>query len=289
MGRGVWNGKVPQRGGGEVPETMSRKGQHRFDLTGRVALVTGASRGLGRAMASALAEAGARVGCVARSRENLEPVIAQINAAGGEAMALPADVRAVPAIHAVVDRIVERWGRLDILVNNAGVGAATLAVDIEEDEWDLTIDTNLKSVFFLSQAAARAMLRLAEERDVGPGEIRGRIINVSSMMGSIGGNRRSVYCASKGGVDSLTRALAVEWARHPILVNAVAPGYIKTDMTALLQATPSFRDWVLERTPLRRWGSPDDCVGAVLFLASPASDYVTGTVLYVDGGWRANA
>jgi NAD(P)-dependent dehydrogenase (short-subunit alcohol dehydrogenase family) len=268
---------------------MTGRGKDRFDLTGRVALITGASRGLGRAIATALAGAGARVGCVARSRESLDPIVAEISAAGGEALALPADVRAVSGLQGVVDRMVARWGRLDILVNNAGVGLATLAMDIGEEEWDLTIDTNLKSVFFLSQATARAMLRLAEERGATPGEVRGRIINVSSMMGSIGGNRRSVYCASKGGVDSLTRALAVEWARHPILVNAIAPGYFETDMTVLLKETPKFRDWVLERTPLRRWGSPDDLVGAVLFLSAPSSDYVTGTVLRVDGGWMANA
>jgi 2-deoxy-D-gluconate 3-dehydrogenase len=183
----------------------------------------------------------------------------------------------------------ERLGRLDVLVNNAGVGTPTLAVDLEEHEWDLVMDTNLKSAFFLSQSAARALLRGASERGDAEGSVLGKVINVSSMMGVLGGNRRSAYCASKGGLDALTRALAVEWARHPILVNAVAPGYFETEMTAALQATEKFRGYVVGRTPLGRWGAPGDLVGAVIYLASSASDYVTGTVLYVDGGWVASA
>jgi len=262
---------------------------NRFDLAGRVAMVTGASRGLGRAMALGLAEAGARVACVARSAADLDRVVEAIRTAGSEAIALTADVGDVRQARAAVDRAAERFGRLDVLVNNAGVGGPTLAVDLEESEWDLVMDTNLKSAFFLSQAAARVMLRTAAARGAGANEVRGKVINVSSMMGVLGGNRRSVYCASKGGLDALTRALAVEWARHPILVNAVAPGYFETDMTAELQASEKFRRYVLDRTPLRRWGTPEDLVGAVIFLASPASDYVTGTVLRVDGGWVAGA
>jgi 2-deoxy-D-gluconate 3-dehydrogenase len=263
-----------------------------LDLAGRVALVTGASRGLGRAMARGLAEAGARVACVARSLPDLMSLAREIEAAGGEAVAVQADVTDLGQARAAVDRARERWGRLDVLVNNAGVGTPTLALDVDEAEWDHVIGTNLKSVFFLSQAAARAMLENPPTEPAPEGEkraARGRVINISSMMGTLGGNRRSAYCASKGGVDALTRALAVEWARHPILVNAVAPGYIESDMTAGLQASEKFSRWVLERAPLRRWGTPEDVVGAVLYLASPASDYVTGTVLYVDGGWVANA
>jgi len=261
----------------------------RFDLTGRVALVTGASRGLGRAIALGLAEAGARVACVSRSAPDLERLMEDIRAGGSDGVALPTDVTDVHQARAAVDRTVERLGRLDVLVNNAGVGTPTLAVDLEESEWDLVIDTNLKSTFFFSQAATRAMLRCGAARGAPSGEVLGKVVNVSSMMGTIGGNRRSAYCASKGGVDALTRALAVEWARHSILVNAVAPGYFETDMTAALQASDKFRNYVVDRTPLRRWGTPEDLVGAVIFLASPASDYVTGTVLYVDGGWVASA
>ncbi len=262
---------------------------NRFELTGRVALVTGASRGLGRAIALGLAEAGARVACVARSAPDLERLVEEIRAAGSDAVALPTDVTDVRQGRTAVDRTVERFGRLDVLVNNAGVGTPALAVDLEESEWDLVMDTNLRSAFFFAQAAARAMLRAGASRGAGRGEVLGKVINVSSMMGVLGGNRRSVYCASKGGLDGLTRALAVEWARHPILVNAVAPGYFETDMTAELQASEKFRAYVLDRTPLRRWGEPEDLVGAVIYLAAPASDYVTGTVLYVDGGWVASA
>ncbi len=262
---------------------------NRFDLTGRVAIVTGASRGLGRAIALGLAEAGARVACVSRNQADLERIVAEIRAAGSDGIALAADVTDVHQARAAVDRAVERLGRLDVLVNNAGVGTPALALDLEESEWDLVMDTNLKSAFFFSQAAAREMLRAASGRGDAEGPVIGKVINVSSMMGVLGGNRRSVYCASKGGLDALTRALAVEWARHPILVNAVAPGYFETDMTAALQASEKFRSYVLDRTPLRRWGQPEDLVGAVIYLASPASDYVTGTVLYVDGGWVASA
>jgi 2-deoxy-D-gluconate 3-dehydrogenase len=267
---------------------MNEKGK-RFDLTGRVALVTGASRGLGRAIALGLAEAGARVACVSRSAPDLDRLVGEIRAAGSDGIALPTDVTDIYQARAAMDRTVERLGRLDVLVNNAGVGTPTLAIDLDEQEWDLVIDTNLKSTFFFCQAAARAMLRAASARGAAAGEVLGKVINVSSMMGTIGGNRRSAYCASKGGVDALSRALAVEWARHPILVNAVAPGYFETDMTAALQAHDKFRNYVLNRTPLRRWGVPEDLVGAVIYLASPASDYVTGTVLYVDGGWVASA
>ncbi|OGP81577.1 MAG: hypothetical protein A2Y95_11735 [Deltaproteobacteria bacterium RBG_13_65_10] len=267
---------------------MSKR-QDRFDLSGRVALVTGASRGLGRALALGLAEAGARVACVARGQTDLEQLAVEIAAEGGEAIAIPADVAETDAARRAVERALAHWGRFDILVNNAGVGTATLAMDMNEEEWDRTLDVNLKSAFFLSQAAARVMLRAAKERKAPTGEILGKVINVSSGMGTLGGNRRSAYCASKGGLDALTRALAVEWARHPILVNAVAPGYFATDMTAGLKALEKFEAWVRERTPLRRWGIPEDLIGAVLFLATPASDYVTGTVIHVDGGWVANA
>jgi len=267
---------------------MGHRGS-RFDLSGRVALVTGASRGLGRAIALGLAEAGARVACAARSVPDLERLVEEIRAAGSDGIAIGADVTDLNQARGAVARTMERLGRLDVLVNNAGVGTPTLAVDLEEHEWDLVMDTNLKSAFFLSQAAARAMLRGASERGDAEGSVLGKVINVSSMMGVLGGNRRSVYCASKGGLDALTRALAVEWARHPILVNAVAPGYFETEMTAALQATEKFRGYVVGRTPLGRWGAPGDLVGAVIYLASPASDYVTGTVLYVDGGWVASA
>lgn len=260
-----------------------------FDLGGRVAMVTGASRGLGRSIALGLAGCGARVALVARDREALARVTGEIGAAGGEALPIAADLRDVPGLPAIVEQAIERWGRLDVLVNNAGVGTPTLAVDMDEAEWDLVLGTNLKSVFFLSRAAARAMLRLAADRGDGEGEIRGRIVNISSMMGTVGGNRRSAYCASKGGLDALTRALAVEWARHPVLVNAVAPGYVETDMTDALQRLPKYDRWIRDRTPLGRWARPDDLVGAVIFLSAPASDYVTGSVLRVDGGWVANA
>jgi 2-deoxy-D-gluconate 3-dehydrogenase len=265
------------------------KETQRFDLTDRVALVTGASRGLGRAVALGLAGAGARVACLARGKADLERLTEEISTRGGEAIAIVADVTEIPATRDAVGRTLEPWGRFDVLVNNAGVGSPTLALDMTEEEWDRTLDVNLKSGFFLAQAAAQAMLKAGAQRKARSGEILGRVVNISSMMGTLGGNRRSAYCASKGGLEALTRALAVEWARHPILVNAVAPGYFVTDMTTELRATEKFDAWVRERAPLRRWGTPDDLIGVVLFLASSASDYVTGNVIPVDGGWGANA
>jgi NAD(P)-dependent dehydrogenase (short-subunit alcohol dehydrogenase family) len=250
----------------------------RFDLEGRTALVTGAARGLGRAISLALANAGADVALGLRDPGTGTDVAEQISAMGRRVMPLAMDVRSLDQVRAGVEEVVERFGRLDILVNNAGVAPTNPAEDVNEADYDLTFEVNVKGTFFASQAAGRAMIRQGY----------GRIVNVSSQAGFVALPTESVYCMSKAAIAHLARCLAVEWGGHGITVNAVAPTFIRTPGTEDALADPVFQAEVVERIAgLHRVGEPMDVAGAVVFLASPAASLITGTTLLVDGGWTA--
>ncbi len=246
-----------------------------FDLSGKAALVTGANTGIGQGIAVALAAAGADVALAGRTPA--EETADKIEALGRKAALIAADLSAIAPLQGVVDETIAALGGLDILVNNAGIIRRADAVDFTEADWDAVIDTNLKSVFFLCQAAARHMILNGG----------GKIINIASMLSFQGGVRVPSYTASKSGVAGLTKLLANEWAGKGINVNAIAPGYIATNNTAALQADETRNRQILERIPAGRWGDPGDLGGAAVFLASSASDYVQGHVLAVDGGWLA--
>jgi 2-dehydro-3-deoxy-D-gluconate 5-dehydrogenase len=246
-----------------------------FALDGRTAVVTGANTGLGQAIALALADAGADVALVGRSDPS--ETIAAIEAKGRRALAIEADLSGI-AGHTRIAAEAAAWtGQVDILVNNAGIIRRADAVDFSEADWDAVMDTNLKSVFFLSQAFARPML---ERR-------AGKIVNIASLLSFQGGIRIPSYTAAKSGLAGLTRLLACEWAGKGVNVNAIAPGYFVTNNTAALRADAERSAAILARIPAGQWGEPADIGGAAVFLASPASDYVNGIVLPVDGGWLA--
>jgi 2-deoxy-D-gluconate 3-dehydrogenase len=251
-----------------------------FDLSGRAAIVTGANTGIGQGIAIALAAAGADVALVGRSPAG--ETADRIRAVGRRAIELPADLSTMVPVQGIVDDTVRALGGLDILVNNAGIIRRADAVDFTEADWDAVVDTNLKTLFFLSQAAGRLMI----ERFARDGR-RGKIVNVASVLSVQGGIRVASYTASKSGVAGLTRLLANEWAGRGVNVNALAPGYIATNNTAALRADAARSRQILERIPAGRWGTPEDVGGAAVFLASAASDYVHGHLLAVDGGWLA--
>lgn len=243
-----------------------------FSLAGMTALVTGASYGIGNGLAKSLAAAGARVAVAARTEAPLLDLAREI-----DGVAVPMDMRDVGSIRRGVDRAVRELGRLDVLVNNAGLGANHPALEVTEEDWDELMAVNLRGLFFCCQAAARTMLA----------QKFGRIVNMSSQAGLVGIENHVVYAASKGGVNQLTRVLALEWSRHGVTVNAVAPTFIETPGTKERLDDPAFRRRVLERIPAGLIGSIDDVAAAVVYLASPAARLVTGTVLSVDGGWTA--
>jgi len=246
-----------------------------FDLSGQVAVVTGANTGLGQAIAIALAAAGASI--VAVGRSSMDETEAAVRKAGAGFHAIKADLGSIEPIRAIVDETVATFGKLDILVNNAGIIRRADAIDFTEADWDAVIDINLKSVFFLSQAAARHMLEKGG----------GKIINIASLLSFQGGIRIPSYTASKSGLAGLTRLLACEWAAKGINVNAIAPGYFVTNNTTALREDPGRNAEILARIPAGHWGHPEQLGGAAVFLASRASDYVHGIVLPVDGGWLA--
>lgn len=247
-----------------------------FDLADRVALVTGANTGLGNAIAVALARAGAHI--VAAGRTPPVDTERAVRALGRKFQSLECDFAVKPVAPELVDAAVQHMGRLDILVNNAGTIRRSEALEFSEADWDLVLNVNLKSVFFLSQAAARAMLATSG---------RGKIINIASMLSFQGGIRVASYTASKSGVAGLTRILANEWAAKGINVNAIAPGYIATNNTTALRNDETRSREILARIPAGRWGEPGDLGGAAVFLASDAANYVHGAILPVDGGWLA--
>ena len=253
-------------------------GSARFDLSDQVALVTGAARGLGRETALALAEAGADVALGLRDRSTGMDVVREIEARGARALPLQMDVTRLDEVFDAIDRTVDELGRLDVLVNNAGLGPENPAEDVREEDFDLTVAVNLKGTFFTSQAAGRAMIRQGG----------GRIVNLSSQAGFVALPEEAIYCMTKAGVAHLTKCLAIEWGRHGINVNAVAPTFIATPGTAEALEEPEFRADVIERIAgLHRVGEPMEVVGVVLFLASPAASLITGETILVDGGWTA--
>jgi len=242
------------------------------DLTGQVAIVTGASQGLGRAIAETLAAAGAATAVVARSADKLEAVAAGIRAAGGTAASFPCDVSRGEAVQQVVEAVVEKFGRLDILVNNAGITRDTLLPRMGDEEWDDVLATNLRAPFLFMRAVSRPMMQ----------QRYGRIVNVASVSGLIGNPGQANYSASKAGLVGLTKTVAKELAGRKITVNAVAPGFIASDMTAALG--PALLDEVKKRVPAKRLGEAWEIAEAVLFLAAPSSGYITAQTIVVDGG-----
>lgn len=247
-------------------------------LDGKVAWVTGASRGLGRAVAFALAGAGAKLLLCARSREGLEEVAGEIRARDGTAEIVAGSIADPEVIARAAGTIDDRWGRLDVLVNNAGISPAFVRAElVGDDDWRSVLDVNLSAPF----ACCRAALGLLESAG------GGSIVNVSSIHGARAHTRLVAYAASKGGLEMLTRTLAVEWAPRAIRVNAVAPGYVETEMTTGLREHPRWSASLRERIPMGRFATTAEVVPAVLFLAAPASSYITGTTVYVDGGWTA--
>ena len=254
-------------------------------LANQVAVVTGASRGIGQAICAAFGTAGAKVVGVARS--DLAETAALVTAAGGEFIPLNADLGSgtQAAAAALIAAILKRTGRIDARVNNAGTIRRSSAVDFSEADWNEVLRTNLSSPFFLCQAAAKWWLRGGREQS--PAAARLRIVNIASMLSFQGGVFVSAYTASKHGLAGITKALANEWAPERINVNAVAPGYIATENTRLLQADPKRNPAILSRIPEGRWGRPDDIAGGCVFLASGDADYLNGTILNIDGGWLA--
>jgi NAD(P)-dependent dehydrogenase (short-subunit alcohol dehydrogenase family) len=248
-----------------------------FSLTGQVALVTGASRGIGRDLARALAAAGATVAVAARTLADAHAVARQIRHEDGLATPVELDLRSRGSIEDAVSQVEAEHRRLDILVNNAGLGTNHDALYATEDEWDELMAVNLRGLFFACQSAGRRMVAAG----------RGRIVNISSQGGQVGLVRHAAYCASKGGVDQLTRVLALEWGSHGVTVNAVAPTFVRTPGTAERLDDPEFLAGVLARIPVGHVGTTTDVAAAVVYLASPAGAMVNGTVLTVDGGWTA--
>ncbi len=254
---------------------MKNRFAESFDLGGRVAAVTGANTGLGRAIAEALAGAGADIAAIGRS--DPADTLAAVRALGRRGLWVKADLGAKPEYSAIIKQIVDTLGNLHILVNNAGIIRRDNAIDFTEADWDAVLDVNLKSVFFLSQAAARHMIPAGG----------GKIINIASMLSFQGGIRVPSYTASKSGIAGLTKLLANEWAVSGINVNAIAPGYFATNNTVALQADVKRNAEILGRIPAGRWGDPQDIGGAAVFLAASAANYVQGVILPVDGGWLA--
>lgn len=256
--------------------TVARSEQ--FDLTGKVAVVTGAGRGLGRGYACALARAGAHVACVDLHDAGLEQTLTDVRSDGGRASAHVVSVTDVPGFRQFTRDLAEEHGHLDILVNNAGVEIPKDAVDVTEADFDHIVGVNLRGAYFCAQSAGAIMVAQGS----------GKIINIGSLGSQIGLAGSTVYCCSKGGVLLFTRALAIELARHGIQVNAIGPGYFRTEMTEPFFQDPAHNAWINERIPVGRVGTPEDLAGTVVFLASSASDYITGEIIYVDGGWLAS-
>jgi 2-dehydro-3-deoxy-D-gluconate 5-dehydrogenase len=246
-----------------------------FDLTGKVAIVTGSYQGLGRGMAIGLAEAGADVVLV--DRQEATETAGVIRSLGRKTLTFAADLMSIERIPSMVQKTVETFGKIDILINNAGTIRRTPAIDYSEKDWDDIMAVNSKTVFFFSQAVARDMMKRKS----------GKIINIASLLAFQGGIIVPAYAASKGAVAQITKALANEWAAHGINVNAIAPGYMATDNTKALREDPVRSKAILDRIPAGRWGTPQDLAGVAVFLASPAADYVNGHVLVVDGGGLA--
>ena len=246
-----------------------------FDLSGRTALVTGASKGLGRAMAVGLARAGCDLALCARDRDGLAETRDAVRALGARAEIFSMDVLRRASVQEAVSAAAKAFGGLDVLLNNAGVNVRKPVLELSEEEWDLVVDTNLKGYFLVAQAVAPHLIARGY----------GKVVNVSSIFGAVGMNNQLAYASSKGGVVQMTKVMAIEWAGHGVRVNAVAPTYFETPLVAALRNDPERFRFINERTPMGRWGQPEELEGTVVWLASRASDFVTGQTVFVDGGW----
>jgi NAD(P)-dependent dehydrogenase (short-subunit alcohol dehydrogenase family) len=246
-----------------------------FDLSGKVAMVTGSTKGLGESTAKALAKAGADVAVCGRDTKRLKQVSEEIRALGRKSAGFELDVLSKDKIQKAVGDIIEEFGQVDVLVNNAGVNHRVPVLEYSEEAWDLVIDTNLKGYFLVAQAVVPPMI----ERGYG------KVINMSSILGTIGLPHQLAYASSKGGVDQMTKVMALEWAKKGVRVNAIGPTYFETDLVKQILKDKERFDFITERTPMGRWGYLHELEGTVIFLAAPASDFITGQTIYVDGGW----
>jgi gluconate 5-dehydrogenase len=249
-----------------------------FDLTGKVALVTGSTSGLGRAMAGGLASAGATVVVNGRNLERLNATVDEIRKRGFKAEGVPFDVTSEAAVIDGVARIEREIGPIDILINNAGIQRRQPLVEMSEAVFDEVITHNLISVFLVGRTVAKGMIARK----------RGKIINIASLMSEVGRKTIAPYTAAKGGVRQLTKTMCTEWAEHNIQVNAIGPGYFRTELNKTLWEDPAFNAWVVGRTPAGRWGDPEELAGLAIFLSSPASDFMNGQTVYIDGGMLAS-
>jgi NAD(P)-dependent dehydrogenase (short-subunit alcohol dehydrogenase family) len=246
-----------------------------FDLNGKVAMVTGGSRGLGEVAVMALAKAGADVAVCGRKVPDLQRVSGAVKALGRRSGAFVLEVTSKASVQEGVKRILQEFDKVDILVNNAGVNYRVPVLEYPEEEWDLVINTNLKGYFLVAQAVVPQMI----ERGYG------KVINMSSILGAVALPNQLAYASSKGGVDQMTKVMAIEWAKEGVRVNAVGPTYFETELVAQLRNDPERFNFINERTPMGRWGYPHELEGIVIFLAAPASDFITGQTIYIDGGW----
>jgi len=246
-----------------------------FDLNGLVALVTGSTRGLGEIAAKAVAKYGADVAVCGRSENDLERVSGDIIALGRRAKGFHLDVTSMKSIHASVEQILSYFGKVDILINNAGINHRVPVLEYSEEMWDKVIDTNLKGYLLVAQAVVPQMI----ERGYG------KVINMSSILGKLGLPNQLAYASSKGGVDQMTKVMALEWAKLGVRVNAIGPTYFETELVTQIRNDPERFNFINERTPMGRWGYLPELEGIVIFLASPASDFITGQTISVDGGW----
>jgi len=248
----------------------------KFSLKGKSGIVTGGGSGIGRAIAKGLVQAGAEIVIAGRNKEKLEKAVSEIGKFGGPVVPVQADISKIGEIKNLVGRTVKEFGKIDFLFNNAGIIRRSSSEDFSEKDWDETININLKGPFFLAQAVAKVMI--SQKR-------KGKIINTSSLIAVQGGKRVPSYAASKGGLNQVTKSMANDWAKYNILVNAIGPGWVKTELTELLQKDKDRFNEITSRIPLGRWADPEDLIGAAVFLASDASDYITGQTIFVDGGW----
>lgn len=253
-------------------------GKNLFDVSGKVALITGANSGLGEGYALTFGEAGSTVICTGRNQERLDKTVAAIQAEGGKAAAYPVDVTKLDSIRELVAKVTTDYGRIDVLVNNAGYENIQPFTEVTPEVYDDIMNVNMKGVFFMAQEVARSMKKTGG----------GKIINIGSLGSFIGLAESSVYCSTKGGVVQLSKTMAIELGEFNIQVNCLAPGYFITPMTQPFYDDPEHRAWIESRIPLHQWGTSLDLAGPVLFLASAASNYITGETIKVDGGWLAS-
>jgi len=246
-----------------------------FDLSGKTAMITGSTRGLGEVAAMALAKVGADVAVCGRNKADLDRVSDAIKNLGKNSAGFFLDVTSKESVHKGVEQILEHFGKIDILVNNAGVNHRVPILEYPEEAWDLVINTNLKGYFLVTQAVVPQMI----ERGYG------KVINMSSILGTVALPNQLAYASSKGGVDQMTKVMALEWAKQGVRVNAIGPTYFETELVAQIRNDPERYNFINERTPMGRWGYPPELEGIAIFLASPASDFITGQTIYIDGGW----